>query len=318
LEVNPPSFETSACHRRRFDLDIGVDTATDSERPFASNRVSADNIGASTSRTRRVRRLLFLHARRFLRVPAWWVFAALHLWERGTRPGGISAGRFLAHRRVETCVGICVPAASTSARAWRCVMNARRGVCGLVAGLALVLSSVPAPAHEIVPYGTYPSAGDVVIATKAKRLLHHTFLGQVLLVGWAPGGVAYTAGMGTGMPLVEGYAVFVAKNGSKAKVKKAGPGTLENWGAQVASLVRQYREKKGDVVQDVTVTPRKMLGTATFKTKPSPIGPYHKASFKITMRFQAIVTIEGGKPKKGIVTVVVTTKGVRLGLPGGD
>jgi hypothetical protein len=197
-------------------------------------------------------------------------------------------------------------------------MNARTGICALVAGLTLVLSPVAASAHEIVPWGTYPSAGDVVIATKTKRLLHHTFLGQVLLVGWAPNGVAYTAGMGTGMPLVEGYAAFVARNGSKAKMVKAAPTTLENWGAQVASLVRQYREGKGDVVQDVTVTPKKVLGTATFKTKPSPIGPYHKASLKVMIKFKAVVTLEGGKTRKGIVTMNVTSKGVRLGSPGED
>ena len=75
---------------------------------------------------------------------------------------------------------------------------------------------------------------------------------------------------------------------------------------------------KGDKVQDVTVTPKIAGGTATFKTKPTPIGPLHKASVSITIKFTAVATLEGGTTKRGTVSMTVTSKGARLGIPGGD
>jgi hypothetical protein len=196
-------------------------------------------------------------------------------------------------------------------------MNARTGMRGLVAGLTLVLLPAGALAHEIVPWGVYPSAGDVVIATKAKRLLDRTFLGQILTVALVPfdPGTVYEAQVGTGLPPVSGDVSFVNPKGTKAKLT-VDANTLALWGAYVADLLRAYREAHGDVVQDVTVTPKTAGGTATFKTKPTPIGPNHKASVSVTVKFRAVVTLAGGKTRKGIVTMAVTSKGIRLGFPG--
>lgn len=197
-------------------------------------------------------------------------------------------------------------------------MHATLGIRRLAAGLGLLLLPIGALGHEIVPWGSYPTAGDVVVATKAKRLLDDTFIGQILTVTPAPiTDGAYEVGLGTGVPTVYGQLMFTNRKGSKAKLSVL-PAALDPWIARVASLLRQYLESRGAVVQDLVVATKKAGGTATFKTRPTPIGPLHKASVAITIKFTAVATLEGGRTKKGIVTMAVTSKGALLGLPGGD
>ena len=197
-------------------------------------------------------------------------------------------------------------------------MDARIGRRGLVAGLAfLVVLPVAARAHEIIPWGSYPSAGDVTVATKAKRLLDKTFLGQVMTVGLGPdlATTYYEIPVGNGLPPVYGTATFLNPKRTKAKLA-VDSGALDLWSAQAEGLLRPYLERKGAVVQAITLTVKSAGGTATFKTKPSPIGPYHKATLGVTVRFLAMATLEGGITKKGIVTMSASSKGVYLGLPG--
>jgi hypothetical protein len=194
-------------------------------------------------------------------------------------------------------------------------MNAKTVVRWLVMGVTFALLPVAAFGHAIIPWGAYPAAGDVVIATKATQLLDKTFVGKILTVAAIPS--VYNAELATGMPSVYGGVRYVNRKGTKAKLTVDAT-ALDVWGPLVADLLRQYRESKGDVVTDVVVTTKSAGGTATFKTKPSPIGPYHSASVSVTIKFRAVVTLEGGKTKSGIVTMAVTSKGVRLGIPGED
>jgi len=195
-------------------------------------------------------------------------------------------------------------------------MNAKIGIRGLVAGLAFLLLPVGAFGHEIVPWGTYPSAGDVTIATKSKALLDRGFIGQILRVSLIRDGSSVYE-VGTGLSPVYGRVTFTNAKGSKAKLTVE-PTALDPWILEAGTRLREYLENKGDKVQDVTVTPKIAGGTATFKTKPTPIGPLHKASVSITIKFTAVATLEGGTTKRGTVTMTVTSKGARLGIPGGD
>jgi len=199
-------------------------------------------------------------------------------------------------------------------------MNAKIGVRGLVAAVAFASLPVTAFGHAIIPWGQYPSLGDVRIATKQKALLDKSFLGQMLEV--APpfvgaGDGVWAAELGSIGPSVGGELNFTNAKGTKAKLTVY-PTAVDAWRDRVATLVQQYRESKGDTVTGVTVTLRSTAGTATFKTKPSPIGPYHKANVSVTVKFLVVVALEGGKTKSGTVTMTVAWKGVRLGFPGED
>jgi len=195
-------------------------------------------------------------------------------------------------------------------------MNPNDAIRRITAGLVLALLPVVAFGHEIVPWGAYPAAGDVTISTKSKRLLDDTFV-DVLTVALGPGVTGYEVGMGTGVPTLYGIVDFANRKGTKAKLTVE-PAALEPWTALMASLVRQYREDKGDVVEDVATELRSAAGVATFKTKPTPLGPLHKATVSLTIKWKVTVTLAGGVTKKGIVVLGVGAKGVRPGIPGGD
>ncbi len=194
-------------------------------------------------------------------------------------------------------------------------MKTLKIVPSLVAGLAIISLPVAALGHQIIPWGAYPSAGGVTISTKAKRLLDETFLGQTLTVVQDPS--VYEIAVGTDVQSVNGVVRLVTPKGTKAKLTVDST-AVDGWRPVVAGLVQQYRERLGDVVTDVAVTLKSAGGTATFKTKPSPIGPYHKANFSVTIKYRAVVTLEGGKTRSGTVTMNVTANGVRLGFPGED
>lgn len=195
-------------------------------------------------------------------------------------------------------------------------MNTKIGIRRFAAGLALALLPAVAFAHEIVPWGDYPAAGDVTISTKSKRLFDRTFI-DVLSVGLGPGITGYQVGMGANVPALYGIVDFTNRKGTKAKLTVE-PDALLPWAAQMKSLVRQYREAKGDVVEDVDAELRVAGGAATFKTTPTPVGPLHKATVTVTIKWKVTVTLAGGVSKKGIVVMAVRSKGVRPGIPGGD
>jgi hypothetical protein len=197
-------------------------------------------------------------------------------------------------------------------------MKARSGRLGLVAMLGvLVVAPAAALAHDIIPWGSYPSAGDVTVSTKAKRLLDKTFLGQVMTVALGPGLVDsfFELPVGNGLPSLYGTVTFLNPKRTKAKLSVDAT-ALDLWSAQAEGVLRPYLERKGAVVQAITLTVQSAGGTATFKTKPSPIGPYHKATLAVTVKYRAVATLDSGITKKGIVTVSASSKGVYLGFPG--
>ncbi len=195
-------------------------------------------------------------------------------------------------------------------------MNRNRHAARWAVLLLCLVVPRPAATHELVQWGPYGTEGSVRIKTKSKVLHRTSFLAQVADFSQLPSDARdgiFMVGTGTGLEPIGGDLSFMNPKGSKARLAVSSS-ALEPWMVRVGTLVRQSLEAKGDVVRNVGIEVRSVDATATFKTKPTPFFPLHKVRVQMEVKFRVVAELEGGRAKKGTVTLTVTSNGVRPGF----